>query len=87
MFDASERFFGPSVLFHDLRFFLRREIVLDVEELADLLDALALNHGGNLGARELKQGFDIEVIGGHDNFEEHLLVDIDEVGVPSINNL
>ena len=84
---VSERLFGPSILFHDLSFFLGCEIVLNVEELADLLDALTLDHGGDLGARELKQGFNIEVIGGHDNFEEHFLVDIDEVGVPSINHL
>ena len=47
---VSERLFGPSVLFHDLSFFLRGEIVLNVEELADLLDALTLDHGGDLGA-------------------------------------
>ena len=84
---VSERLFGPSVLFHDLSFFLRCEIVLNVEELADLLDALTFDHGGDLGARELKQGLDIKVIGGHDNFKKHFLVNIDEVGVPSINNL
>ena len=84
---VSERLFGPSVLFHDLSFFLRGEIVLNVEELADLLDALTLDHGGDLGARELEQGLDIKVVGGHHYFEKHLLVDIDEVGVPSINHL
>ena len=83
----SEGLFGPAVLLHDLRFFLGSEIVLDVEELADFLDALAFDEGGNLGAAELQQGLDIEVVGGHDDFEKHLLVNIDVVGVPLVDDL
>ena len=84
---GSERFFGPSVLLHDLGFFLGGEVVLDVEELADLLHALALDKRGDLGTRKLKQGLDVQVVGSHDDLEKHLLVDIDEVCVPLIDNL
>ena len=83
----SERLLGPAVLLHDLSLLLRGEIVLDVEELADLLDGLALDQGGDLGAGELEERLDIEVVGGHDDLEEHLLVDIDILGVPGFDNL
>ena len=46
----SERLFGPAVFFHDLGFFLRSEIILNVEELTDFLHTLALDHRGDLGA-------------------------------------
>ena len=63
------------------------EIVLDVEELTDFLNALALDEGCDLGAGQLKKRFDIKVVSCHDDFEEHLLVDIDKIGVPLIDNL
>ena len=83
----SEGLFGPSVLLHDLGLLLRGEVVLDIEELANFLNALALDQRSDLGAGKLKQRLDVQVIGGHDNFEQHFLVHIDEVGVPLVDHL
>ena len=83
----SERLFGPLVLLHDLGLLLGAEVVLDLEELADLLDGLALDERGDLRARKLQQGLNIEVVGGHDDLEEHLLVDIHVLGGPRVHNL
>lgn len=53
---------GPLVLTSDLIFFLRSEVVLDVERLADLLGGFALDHIGNSLAANVKESLDIEVI-------------------------
>ena len=82
----SERFFGPLVLLHNLLLLLRREIVLDVEELADLGHALVLDQAGHLGAGQLQQRLDVQVVGGHNQLEKHLLVQVDEFGVPRVND-
>ena len=47
---SSEGLLGPAVLLHDLSFFFWCEVVLNVEELSDLLHALALDQRGDLGA-------------------------------------
>ena len=83
----SERFLCPLVLLNNLLFFFRSEVVLDVEELADLLHALALNERGDFCAREFKKRLDVEIVGGHDDFKEHLLVHVDEVCVPLVDHL
>ena len=83
----SEGLFGPTVLLHDLSLFLGSEIVLDVEEFTDFLDASAFDERGNLSAAELQKGLDVEVIGSHDDFEKHFLVDIDVISVPLVDDL
>ena len=83
----SEGLLGPFVLLHDLGLLLGSEIVLDVEELADLLDALALDEGGDLSAGQLEKGLDVEEVGGHDDFEEHLLVHVNVVCMPLVDHL
>ena len=83
---SSERLFSPLVLFHDLLLLLGGEVVLDVEELANLLDGLVLDHAGDLGAGQLKQGLDVEVVGGHDELEEHLLLHVNVVCVPGVDD-
>jgi hypothetical protein len=55
---------GPLVLATDLLLLLGREVVLDVECLADLVGGLALDHVGNGLAANVKQGLDVEVVGG-----------------------
>ena len=85
--DCSERLFGPSVLFHDLGLLLGGEIVLDVEELTNFLNALALDEGGDLRTRKLKKRLDIQVVSSHYDLEEHFLVDVDKISVPLIDNL
>ena len=67
---SSERLLGPAVLFHDALFLLGGEVVLNVEILADLRDALALDLGSDLGARKLKQRLDIEVVSGYKQIKE-----------------
>lgn len=84
---CSEGFFGPSVLFLDLSFFFRGEIVLDVEVLSDLLDRLVLNLGGDLSAGELEEWLNIEVVGGHDELEELFLLEVDVISVPLFDDL
>ncbi len=82
----SERFFGPLVLFHDLSLFFRREVVLNVKELANLRHSLVLDQTGDLGAGQFEQRLDVQVVAGHDQLEEHLLVEVDKVRVPCIDD-
>jgi hypothetical protein len=55
---------SPLVLTTDLLFLLGGEVVGDIESLADLLWRLALDHVGNRLATNVKEGLDVEVIGG-----------------------
>ena len=77
---------SPLILFHDLLLLLRREVVLNVEELADFLNALVLDQRGNLGAGEFKQGLDVEVVAGHDKLKKNLLFKVDVVSVPGVDH-
>ena len=83
----SEGLLGPAVLLHDALFLLGREVVLDVEVLADFGDALALDLRSDLGARELEQGLNVEVVGSHNDLEELLSLDVHVVSVPGLNDL
>ena len=53
--------------------------------LANLLGRLALDHVGNGLAADVEKSFDIHVIGGKDDLEKHLLVDLHELLVPILN--
>ena len=55
---------GPLVLAADLVLLLRREVVLDVERLPDLVWGLALDHVGDGLTADIEEGFDIKVVGG-----------------------
>lgn len=55
---------GPLVLTTDLIFFLRSEVVLNIESLADFLGRFALDHVRNRLAADVEQGFDIKVVRG-----------------------
>ena len=72
-----------------MRFFFRGEIVLNIEELTDFLHALAFDEGSDLGAAELEEGLDIEVVGSEHDVKEQGLVDIlrDILCVPLVNVL
>jgi hypothetical protein len=61
------------------------EVVLDVECLAGLLGRLALDHVGSGLAAGVKEGLDIHVVGGEDDLEQHLLVDLHELLVPLLD--
>lgn len=56
--------FGPLVLAADLILLLRREIILDVESLADLVGRLALDHVGHSLAANIEKCLNVEVVGG-----------------------
>jgi hypothetical protein len=55
---------GPLILAADLLLLLGREIVLDVECLADLVGGLALDHVGYGLAANVQERLDVEVVGG-----------------------
>lgn len=76
---------GPLVLAADLIFLLGSEVVLDVERLADLLGGLALDHVGNGFAANIEERLDVHVVGGEDDLEQHLLVDLHEFLVPFLD--
>lgn len=76
---------SPLVLPTDLVLFLGSEVILDVESLANLLGGLALDHVRNGLAADVKEGLDIKVIGGQNDFEQHLLVNLHELLVPLID--
>jgi hypothetical protein len=63
---------GTHVLLADLRLLLGRKVVLDVEELANLLGRLALDHVGHRLAADVQQRLDVEVVGREDDLEQHL---------------
>jgi hypothetical protein len=53
---------GPFVLAADLLLLLRREVVRDVECLANLLRRLALDHIGHGLAADIEKRLDVEVV-------------------------
>jgi hypothetical protein len=55
---------GPLVLATDLLLLLGREVVLDVERLADLVGGLALDHVGDGLAADVQERLDVKVVGG-----------------------
>lgn len=73
---------SPLVLTADLVLLLRSEVVLNVEGFADLLGGLALDHVGDRLAANVEERLDVHVVGGEDDLEEHLLVDLHELLVP-----
>jgi len=62
MCDDCNILLSPLILTADLVLFLRSEVVLDVEGLANLLWRLALDHVGNGLAAHVEKSFDVEVV-------------------------
>merc|ERR1719220_2530698 len=77
---------APAVLLANLRLLLWCEVVDDVELFADLLSVLALDHGRHLGASEVQQALDVQVVRREDELEEDLLLDVDILSVPLGNS-
>ena len=69
-------FLAPLVLLPDLLLLGGREVVLDVERLADLLGGLALDHVGHGLASDVEEALDVQVVGGQDQLKEGALVDL-----------
>lgn len=76
---------SPLVLAADLIFLFWREVVLDVEGLANLLWRLALDHVRDGLAADVEERLDVHVVGGEDDLKEHLLVDLHELLVPVLD--
>lgn len=75
-------FLNPTVLTLDLLFLIRGEVVLDVEHRPDLLGSLSPNHESNRLARQVKQRFVVQEVGGQNEFEKLVLWNLHKVGVP-----
>lgn len=60
---------SPLVLAADLLFFLRGEIIRDVECLADFLRRFALDHISNGLAPDIQKRFDVEVVAGLEDIQ------------------
>ena len=54
---------SPLILTTNLILLLGREVVLDIEGFADLFGRLALDHVGDGLAADVKESFDVEVVG------------------------
>ena len=53
----------PLVLTTDLIFLFGCEVILDIEGLANLFGRFALDHVGDGFAADVKESFDVEVVG------------------------
>lgn len=60
---SGDSLLSPLVLTTDLILLLRREVVLDVEGLPDLLGGFALDHVGNSLASNIEERLDVKVVG------------------------
>lgn len=65
--------FSPFVLTADLVLLLRREVILDVEGLTNLVRRLAFDHVGDRLASNIQKSLDIEIIGRLDKKNRQLL--------------
>eukprot|EP00580_Thalassiosira_gravida_P017147 CAMPEP_0201657218 /NCGR_PEP_ID=MMETSP0494-20130426/526_1 /ASSEMBLY_ACC=CAM_ASM_000839 /TAXON_ID=420259 /ORGANISM="Thalassiosira gravida, Strain GMp14c1" /LENGTH=136 /DNA_ID=CAMNT_0048134011 /DNA_START=329 /DNA_END=739 /DNA_ORIENTATION=+ len=83
----SLRLLAPLILLPHLRLLLRTKIIRDIKRLPNLLRRFPLDHARHGRARQIQQRFDIHVIRREDEFEEEDLLDVDEVGVPLLDDL
>ena len=58
-----------------------------MQVLSDVVNGLVFNVGRDFGGGEVEQGWDVEVVGGHQKIEKLILTDVDEVGVPLVDKL
>ncbi|WRX23421.1 hypothetical protein QQP08_015908 [Theobroma cacao] len=62
----------PLVLPPNVLFFLTAEIILNVEDLANLLRCLSLYHVSNCLASQVQQALHVQIVGSKDEAEEVL---------------
>ena len=79
--------FTPLVLLADLSLFFGGEVVDNVESLANLLRGLARDHGRDSSARQVKQRLDVHEVGCQNELKENLLLNIDKVCIPLLDDL
>ena len=82
----SEALIVPFILFRILLLFFRCEIIFNAKILANFLHRFTLHQAGDLGSGELKQGYDIKVLAGHNEFKHKWCVEVDELCLPWIYN-
>ena len=61
--DVASLLLCPLVLTTDLVLLFRRKVVLNVECLTDLLGGFALDHVGDGLTADVKESFDVKVVG------------------------
>jgi hypothetical protein len=76
---------SPLILAANLVLLLRSEVVGDVESLSNFLRRLALDHVRNRLASKVQKWLDVHVVGGEDDFEKHLLVELHVRLVPLLD--
>ena len=81
-FDVASLLLAPLILLPDLLLLGRGEVVLDVEDPADLLGGPALDHVGHSFTGDVHETLDVQVVGRQDELKEGALVDTEEVCVP-----
>ena len=84
---SSEILSRHLILFLNFLVLLFCEIVLQVQVLSDVVDGLVLDVGGHFSGGEVEKGWDVEVIGSHQQIEKLILTDVDKVGVPLVDKL
>ena len=72
---------APLVLLANLCLLLRGEVVYDVERFSDLLWRLAFDHRRYLGAGDVKQGLDVQIVRNKHQVEQRLLLLVHEFDV------
>jgi hypothetical protein len=63
---SSDLLLSPFVLTANLILFFRREVVLDVKGLTDLLGGFALDHVGDSLASKVEKRLDVKIVGSLD---------------------
>ena len=58
-----------------------------MQVLSDVVNGLVLDVGGHFSGGEVEKGWDVEVIGSHQQIEKLILTDVDKVGVPLVDKL
>lgn len=76
---------SPLVLFHNLLFFLRGKVVLNIQVLLHLLSRHAHEVLRDGLDAVLEEGLDVHVVGGAGDLEEVVGLQVEELGVPLRN--
>mmetsp|Transcript_14821 Transcript_14821/g.42708 ORF Transcript_14821/g.42708 Transcript_14821/m.42708 type:complete len:355 (+) Transcript_14821:1122-2186(+) len=81
------RLLAPLILLPHLGLVLGRKVAGNIENLANLLGALALDQHRHGEAREVQQGLDVHKVGRRHQLEQQDLLHLDVVGVPLLDHL
>mmetsp|Transcript_53843 Transcript_53843/g.155461 ORF Transcript_53843/g.155461 Transcript_53843/m.155461 type:complete len:218 (+) Transcript_53843:246-899(+) len=79
--------FTPLVLLTDLRLFLRREVIGNIESRSDFLRRLPLNHTGHSSTSQIQQRLDIHVVRSENQLKQQNLFQINKIRIPLLDNV